>query len=102
MRFIELSSEEASRLGVLYKESPHHQVRERAHALLLSSKGHSRDTLAGMFSKAPDTISDWFNWYEQDRSWDLRDRAGRGRKPKLSGPLKKKSTSSWTGRCPEA
>ena len=89
MRFVELSTEEASRLRQLYKKSAHHQVRERAHALLLSSQGYSRNTLSNMFSKSPDTISDWFNWYEQDRSWDLRDRSGRGRKPKLSESLKK-------------
>ena len=89
MRFVELSTEEISRLEQLYKNSVHHQVRERAHALLLSGQGFSRNDLSKMFSKAPDTISDWFNWYEQDRSWDLRDRSGRGRKPKLSDPVKK-------------
>lgn len=89
MLFIQLSVEEEKRLTGLERNSTKHRVRERAKALLLSHQGYSRLELAKYFSKRLDTISDWIHRFETNRSWNLEDAEGRGRKSKLSDEQKK-------------
>ena len=89
MLFVKLLPEEETRLQTLERTSPKHHVRVRAKALLLSHQGHSRQSLAKMFNKRLDTISDWIHHFKSDRNWDLEDATGRGRKPKIKGEEKK-------------
>jgi transposase len=87
---LNLTEEEQFRLEAIHKTHPTHRVRTRAQSLLLLSKGYSRTEVATLLSKRLDTISDWFKQYNSDRNWNLEDKPGRGRKPKISRSLKKK------------
>jgi Homeodomain-like domain len=62
MRFIEdLSQETQSILQRIYKYSQHYRVRQRAHCLLLSSKGYTTTQLQEIFQVDRITIYHWFN-----------------------------------------
>ena len=59
MRVIRLSSEDQSRLDLIRKTDARYRVRDRAHALLLSSQGKKIKELALIFDVDRDTISSW-------------------------------------------
>lgn len=62
MKFIpELTDEEQEYLQELHKSSSVHRVRERAHAILLSSRGYTIDALADIFTAHRNTVSEWLD-----------------------------------------
>jgi len=85
MRFVEnLCWLQIKLLQRIYKESSKHQVRQRAHCILLSNQGTEVTELARFFSKTERTIYRWLNQWEKRRFAGLYDKKGRGRKPKLN------------------
>ena len=89
MRFIEaLSQETQSILQRIYKHSRHYRVRQRAHCMLLSSKGYTTTQLQEIFHVDRITIYHWLNAWEARRFCGLYERKGRGRPPKLTAAHK--------------
>ncbi|MEP0880259.1 IS630 family transposase, partial [Trichocoleus sp. ST-U3] len=60
MRFIRDLSRETQRiLKRIYKESRHHQVRQRAHCILLSFQGLTMNELIAIFKVSRKTLYNW-------------------------------------------
>jgi len=83
MKFIKLWPETEKMLERIYHNSQHHQVRQRAHCILLSHRGWTMNELLEVFGISRRTLQYWFSRWKQDRLIGLYDRAGRGRKSKL-------------------
>lgn len=64
----------------LYRQSRHHQVRQRAHCILLSSHDYSIAQLMEIFRVSRKTLYNWFNNWEAQGVVGLYNRPGRGRK----------------------
>src|SRR5215813_7988572 len=79
----ELSEEQREELRDLMKTS-NEQVRRRAHAVLLSSRGYSIDWIADLYEVDRDPVSHWLDRWEDDGTTGLHDPEGRGRKPTLN------------------
>jgi transposase len=80
-RFVqELSPETLRLLQRIYQRSTRHQVRQRAHCVLLSFDGYPVTELMVIFAVTRKTIYTWLDAWEQDRLVGLYDRPGRGRK----------------------
>jgi len=89
MRFIrELSLETQRILKRIYKESKHHQVRQRAHCILLSFQGLTMNELIVLFKVSRKTLHNWLTAWEDEKLVGLYNRPGRGRKPKLKAEQK--------------
>jgi transposase len=84
MKFIKLWPETEKMLERIYHNSQHHQVRQRAHCILLSHRGWTMNELLELFGISRRTLQYWFSRWKQDRLIGLYDRAGRGRKSKLN------------------
>ena len=80
---IEVSEEQREELRGLMKTS-NEQIRKRAHAVLLSSRGYSVDRIADIYEVDRDTVSHWLDRWEDDGTTGLHDQEGRGRKPTLN------------------
>ena len=65
----------------LYRQSRHHQVRQRAHCILLSIQSYSIAQLVAIFGVSRKTLYNWFNNWEAQGVVGLYNRPGRGRKP---------------------
>lgn len=84
MRWIRDLSRETQRiLKRIYKQSRHHQVRQRAQCILLSFQGLTIKELMTIFSVSRKTLYNWLTSWEDKKLVGLYDQAGRGRKPKL-------------------
>lgn len=84
MRFIRDLSRETQRiLKRIYKQSRHHQVRQRAQCILLSFQGLTLKELMTIFSVSRKTLYNWLTSWEDKKLVGLYDQAGRGRKSKL-------------------
>lgn len=84
-RFVqELSPETLHLLQRIYQRSTRHQVRQRAHCILLSFDGYPVTELMAIFAVTRKTIYTWLDAWEQDRLVGLYDRPGRGRKRTFS------------------
>src|SRR5215210_639080 len=79
----ELSKKQRQELSQLMKTS-NEQVRQRAHAILLSARGYSVDQIADIYEVDRDTVSIWLDNWEEQGGAGLQDQAGRGRKPILN------------------
>jgi transposase len=80
-RFVnELTQEQREELRELMKTA-NEQVRQRAHAVLLNSRGCSVDRIADIYEVDRDTVSHWLNPWEDDGNTGLDDQEGRGCKP---------------------
>jgi transposase len=64
----------------LYRQSCQHQVRQRAHCILLSSQDYSIAQLMEIFSVSRKTLYNWFNNWETQGVLGLYNRPGQGRK----------------------
>jgi transposase len=64
----------------LYRQSRHHQVRQRAHCILLSTQDYSIAQLMEIFSVSRKTLYNWFNNWETQGVLGLYNRPGQGRK----------------------
>lgn len=101
MRFIEvLSQETESMLQRIYKYSQHYRVRQRAHCILLSSKGYTTTQLQEIFPVDRITIYHWFDAWESRQLCGLYERKGRGR-PSLFTPEQKQQIREWAKSCPK-
>jgi transposase len=65
----------------LYRQSRHHQVRQRAHCLLLRCQDYGITQLMEIFRVSRKTLYNWFNNWEEQGMVGLYNRPGRGRKP---------------------
>lgn len=64
----------------LYRQSRHHQVRQRAHCILLRSQAYGIAQLMEIFSVSRKTLYNWFNQWEAEGILGLYNRPGQGRK----------------------
>ena len=69
----------------LYRQRRHHQVRQRAHCILLSSQDYSIAQLMEIFSVSRKTLYNWLNNWEAQGIVGLYNRPGRGRKSTFNG-----------------
>jgi len=60
------------------------QVRQRAHAVLLSDREYSVDQIADIYEVDRDTVTNWLDRWEDNGTRGLHDQEGRGRKPVLN------------------
>lgn len=89
MRIIRLTLEEKNRLAQIRKTDERYRVRDRAHALILSSRGKKIKELALIFDVDRDTVSSWFDRWESGKYEGLADAPHTGRPPKLDENEKK-------------
>ena len=64
----------------IYRSSRHHQVRQRAHFLILASQGIKLEKLMKVFPVSYKTIYNWLNRWESEGIVGLYNKPGRGRK----------------------
>ncbi len=101
MRYIKgLTKDTAKLLKRIYKQSQYHQVRQRAHCILLSYQKYKISELIEIFRVSRNTIYNWlYNW-ESLGLVGLYDRGGRGRK-KLFNPLQQEMIKAWVKETPK-
>jgi transposase len=91
----EINSLSFSLLERIYRQSIHHQVRQRAHFLILASQHVKVEELMKIFDISHRTVYNWFNRWESDGILGLYDKSGRGRK-KIFNPEEEEKIRSWT------
>ncbi len=74
----------------IYCQSRHHQVRQRAHCLILASQGVKTEELIKIFQVSYKTIYNWFNRWELEGMVGLYNKSGRGCKPRFNSEQKAK------------
>lgn len=79
----ELSTEQRSKLQEIYKTDLRWRTRQRAQAILLSTRGYSIDQLAALFEIDRDRVSQWLDWWDEHQFDGLDDDPRSGRPPKL-------------------
>lgn len=85
MRFVShLNAESEATLKHLMKTHAVHQVRQRAHAILLSAKGYKINQLADIFDVDRDAIAEWIKRWEHEGPPGLENKPRPGRPPLLS------------------
>lgn len=94
MRYIQLTSQQRQQLTQLYKTSPDHRERQRAHALLLSQRNYSIPDLADLFEVDRETICRWMDRWQHEvantaEAFSLLDQPRSGRPSLLSDDQKK-------------
>lgn len=67
-------------LNRIYRESRHHQVRQRAQFLILVSQNVKNDNLMKIFKVSYKTMYNWLNRWEYEGILGLYNKPGRGRK----------------------
>lgn len=83
----------------IYRHSRYHQVRQRAHCLLLHSQDFSISQLMVIFSVGQKTIYNWLNEWEERSIAGLYNRPGRGRKPTFDAD-QKAQIKQWAKQYP--
>jgi transposase len=83
MRYIKLEEAARYELEKVYHTHAKSHVRQRAHSLLLSSRGYSIPRIARIFSTRTHTVREWFNRWETEGIQGLEIRPGRGLKPAI-------------------
>ena len=96
---LNVSGETQGLLQRMYRQSRHHQVRQRAHCVLLYSQGMSIRELLTVFPVQQKTIYNWLNAWEQGGCAGLYNRPGRGKKPKLNAE-QKAQVRRWAAASP--
>ena len=92
MRYIkELTERQKKALQGVMKEDNIFRARQRAHAIILSSKKYSIDRLSEIFEVDRDTISRWFDWWEKGGLKLLYDKPKPGRKKILTSKEEKQA-----------
>lgn len=84
----------------IYRRSRHHQVRQRAHCLLLHSQGFSISQLTTIFTVGQKTIYNWLHEWEARSVAGLYNRPGRGRKP-IFDAAQKAQIQEWARQSPQ-
>lgn len=72
----------------IYRQSRHHQVRQRAHCLILASLGVKIPELIKIFQVSRKTLYNWFNRWEVDGIVGLYNQPGQGCKPTFNSQQK--------------
>ena len=67
-------------LNRIYRESRHHQVRQRAHFLILVSQNVKNENLLKIFKVSYKTMYNWLSRWEYEGMLGLYNKPGRGRK----------------------
>ena len=83
----------------IYKSSQHHQTRQRAQCILLSSRGYTVSHLVEIFQVHRVTVYRWFDAWETQKFVGLYDRPGKGAKPKLT-PAQQEQVKAWGKQYP--
>jgi transposase len=83
----------------IYRQSRHHQVRQRAHFLILVSQRVKIQDLMEIFNISYKTVYNWLNRWESDGMIGLYDRSGRGRK-RTFNPKQEEQIRDWTRQEP--
>lgn len=91
----EIHVERKSMLKRIYRQSIHHQVRQRAHCILLYEEGYSITELQDILEISRKTIYNWFNAWEERGLIGLYNRPGQGRKQKFT-PEQQEEIREWT------
>ena len=90
MRFIDkLTPDQYSTLSELHKTSPKYSVRQKCHAVLLSHKRYTINSISDILSVDRDTISIWFTNWETKGLQFLEQAPRSGRPPTLNSSEKK-------------
>jgi transposase len=76
----EVTPENLRLLDRIYRQSRHHQVRQRAHCIILRQRGMSVPQLLEIFPVSRKTLYNWFESWDSDSVVGLYNRPGRGRK----------------------
>ncbi len=85
----------AKLLELIYRQSRHHQVRQRAHCLILANQGAKVEELLKIFPVSYKTIYNWFNRWELEGIVGLYNKSGQGCKPTFNSAQKQKIIE-WT------
>ncbi len=83
----------------LYRQSRHHQVRQRSQCILLSLQSYSIAQLMDICGVSRKTIYNWFNSWEMQGLVGLYNRPGRGRKATFSLE-QKQQIRDWAQQSP--
>jgi transposase len=86
---------QAKLLERIYRDSSHHQVRQRAHCLLLIRRGIQVEELQTIFQVSYKTIYNWMNQWESKGLVGLYNQPGQGRKPTFNQG-QREQIKSWT------
>jgi transposase len=86
-------------LGRIYQQSRHHQVRQRAHCLILANQGVKVEELMKIFQVSYKTLYNWFERWESESILGLYNKSGRGRKPKFNSE-QSAQIKEWTEQEP--
>jgi transposase len=95
----EINPVSAKLLERIYRSSKHHQVRQRAHCLILASQGLKVEELMQTFQVSYKTIYNWFERWESEGMVGLYNQPGQGRKPTFSWEQKSK-IREWVAQEP--
>jgi len=88
MKYISgLTDADQTALTQLHQAGKTHRQRQRAHAVLLSSKGFALEQLADILRSDRDTISGWLNAWQDAGLAGLADAPKSGRRRKIDGSL---------------
>ena len=79
----------------IYRQSRHHQVRQRAHCILLRTQGYGIAQLLEIFLVSRKTLYNWFNSWEERGLVRLYNQPGRGRKATFN-PEQIEQIRVWT------
>ena len=83
----------------LYRQSRHHQVRQRAHFLLLAAQGVKVEAAMSLFKVSYKTIYNWLDRWEAEGMVGLYNKAGRGRK-RTFNEAQEQSIRAWVKQAP--
>ncbi len=101
MKFITgLCPEQVKMLRRIHEQSRSLQVRQRAHALLLSFQGYSVKELSKILNRSRITIYRWFYAWERQGLVGIYDQKGRGRTQKLN-PGQQEKVQGWAKEFPK-
>lgn len=75
-----LNQETKKMLWRVYRHSQNHQVKMRAHCIILIDLGYSLEELIKIFGVSRKTIYNWYNNWSNQKLVGLYNRIGRGRK----------------------
>ncbi|MBD2449293.1 IS630 family transposase [Nostoc sp. FACHB-152] len=86
----EVNSLSLKLLERIYRQSRHHQVRQRAHCLILVSQGAKIEELSRIFQVSYKTLYNWMSRWESEGVLGLYNKPGRGTPSKLNETQKQK------------
>ena len=102
-RFIELSLAEKKQLVLSWKTGKSSTYRERCHYILLSHQGKQIKEISDFYGKSRQSITRWFNRYEEKGIEGLLTSKGQGRPPilRLDNQLEMSKVESLVAQYPQ-